>query len=71
MAHSSSNVLAAFLGGALLGGLAALLLAPKSGKELREELKELAEREAERCGCEHHSGHGCCHHKDEVEEEQA
>ncbi len=33
-----------FLGGAILGGVVALLLAPKSGEETREDLAEHAER---------------------------
>ncbi len=85
MAQSSSHAWAAFLGGAILGGIAALLLAPKSGKELRNELVDLAEREAGRCrcedgeecncdeehdcGCHRRHGHGCCHHENEMEEQ--
>ena len=69
MAHSSSNVLAAFIGGAIVGGIAALLLTPKTGKELRDELKELAEREVNRCRCA--EGEECTCDKKHGEEEQA
>jgi gas vesicle protein len=37
---NGGNFLAGFLVGAALGAIAALLLAPKSGKELREALAE-------------------------------
>ena len=44
MADSESNYLKGFITGALIGGLAggitALLLAPKSGKELRQDIAE-------------------------------
>ncbi len=38
--NGGSNFLAGFLVGAALGAIAALLLAPKSGRELRESLAE-------------------------------
>ena len=38
---SSSGVLLAFLSGAALGAVAALLLAPQSGRESREQLREI------------------------------
>ncbi len=55
MARSSYSV-AAFLGGIIVGGIAALLLTPKTGKELREDISNFAEEEAEkirncRCKC--------------------
>lgn len=36
------KVLAAFAGGAVLGAAAALLLAPKSGEEIRRQIADLA-----------------------------
>ena len=39
---SKAKVLAAFLGGALVGAAAALLLAPKTGAEMREEIARIA-----------------------------
>ncbi len=41
---SSAAVLLAFLGGAALGAVAALLLAPQSGRESREQLRGYARR---------------------------
>ena len=41
---SSSAVLLAFLGGAALGAVAALLLAPQTGRESREQLRGYARR---------------------------
>jgi gas vesicle protein len=38
---SSAAVLLAFLGGAALGAVAALLLAPQSGRESREQLRTI------------------------------
>jgi len=38
MANNSGKVIAALLGGAALGAVAALLLAPKSGAETRQEI---------------------------------
>ena len=35
---------ALFIGGAIVGAAVALLLAPKTGKEFREELKDLADK---------------------------
>ena len=40
----------AFLGGALVGATAALLLAPQSGRETRQQLKGLAENAKEAMG---------------------
>ncbi|MBP5477285.1 MAG: YtxH domain-containing protein [Paludibacteraceae bacterium] len=47
MSKSSYSV-AAFLGGIIVGGIAALLLTPKTGKELREDISNFAEEEAEK-----------------------
>ena len=44
----SSYSLAAFLGGIIVGGIAALLLTPKTGKELREDISTFAEEEAKK-----------------------
>jgi gas vesicle protein len=41
----TSHLLLAFLGGAVVGGVAALLLAPKSGKETREDIKNFVDDE--------------------------
>ena len=41
---SSAGVLLAFLGGAALGAVAALLLAPQAGRESREQLRGYARR---------------------------
>lgn len=41
-----SNILA-FLGGALVGGVIALLYAPQSGKETRGQIKDFVEDEAD------------------------
>ncbi|ULA65066.1 MAG: YtxH domain-containing protein [Nitrospira sp.] len=41
---SSATVLVAFLSGAALGAVAALLLAPQSGRESREQLRGYARR---------------------------
>jgi gas vesicle protein len=43
-----------FLGGALLGGAAALLFAPKCGADLRSSIKDMIEKEVDaiRCHCE-------------------
>ena len=41
MANSAGKVLAAFIGGAAMGAIAALLLAPKSGAELRQEITDI------------------------------
>lgn len=37
----------AFLGGAVVGGVVALLLAPQSGKETREKIKDFVEDEVD------------------------
>ncbi len=65
MAHSSSNVFAAFLGGAILGGIAALLLTPKTGKQLREDIANMAQEAEEACRCRCH-----CHCDEDVENNQ-
>lgn len=44
MGNNTSNTLMAFLLGAATGGIATLLLAPTSGRELREKLGEGAEK---------------------------
>ena len=36
------KVMAAFIGGAVVGGVAALLLTPKTGAEMREQIKSIA-----------------------------
>ena len=41
MANNAGNVLAAFLGGAVLGAVTALLLAPKSGAETRQQIVDI------------------------------
>ena len=41
---SSAGVLLAFLGGAAIGGVVALLLAPQAGRESREQLRGYARR---------------------------
>lgn len=42
MAKNAGSIVAALLGGALAGAVAALLLAPKSGKELRNQIVQIA-----------------------------
>lgn len=49
------KIFAAFVGGALVGATAALLLAPKSGAELRAQIAELAREK------------GLCLNKEELE----
>jgi gas vesicle protein len=44
---SAQTVALAFLGGAIAGVIAGILLAPKSGEETRRELKEYARRTEE------------------------
>ncbi len=44
MKKETSNVLVAFLVGAVAGGVAALLLAPASGEETRRKIKETLRR---------------------------
>lgn len=41
MANNTGTVLAGFLGGLALGAVAALLLAPKSGAETRQQIKDI------------------------------
>lgn len=38
--NSTSGIFGAFLGGALMGATAAVLFAPRPGKDLRERLRE-------------------------------
>lgn len=45
---STSNVLTGFVVGALAGGVAALLMAPRSGAEARAQLRRVAEGSLER-----------------------
>ena len=40
----ATNILAAFLGGAIVGAGAALLLAPEKGEDLREQIKTLRKK---------------------------
>jgi gas vesicle protein len=50
MSSSNDNAAAAviaFVSGAVLGSLAALLLAPKTGREVREKLSDLGESAAD------------------------
>lgn len=42
MSNTAGKVIAAFIGGAVVGAVAALLLAPQSGAETRAQIKELA-----------------------------
>jgi gas vesicle protein len=44
----AAGVIATFVGGAICGGVAALLLAPKSGKETRRMIGETIERQKDR-----------------------
>ena len=46
MARNAGSILAALLGGIVVGGVAALLLAPSSGKELREKVAEIVREKA-------------------------
>ena len=41
MANNAGKVIAALLGGAVLGAATALLLAPKSGAETRQQIKDI------------------------------
>ena len=43
-----SNSFLAFVSGAILGGAAALLLAPKSGKETRKKIKKILKEEKDK-----------------------
>ena len=47
MANNTGSIIAALLGGAIVGAMAALLFAPKSGKELREDVVRIAKEKAE------------------------
>jgi gas vesicle protein len=49
--YSSGSVLLSFLLGGMVGAGVALLLAPKSGRETRERIKELAEDAKEKAEC--------------------
>ncbi len=40
----ATNILAAFLGGAIVGAGAALLFAPEKGEDLREQIKTLLKK---------------------------
>ena len=40
----NSALIYAFLGGALVGGLAAILFAPEKGSDLRKRIKEILQR---------------------------
>lgn len=44
MASSGDSFFKGFVIGSILGGIAGILLAPKSGKDLRDELSEEAEK---------------------------
>lgn len=44
---SGSGMVLAFLGGAIVGAVATLLMAPQSGRESREQLKDYARRAGE------------------------
>ena len=46
MANNTGSIIAALLGGALVGAMAALLFAPKSGQELREDVARIAREQA-------------------------
>lgn len=46
--HRERSILTPFLIGGLVGACAALLLAPKSGKELREDIKDLSDTAGEK-----------------------
>ena len=47
MANNTGSIIAALLGGAIVGAMAALLFAPKSGRELREDVVRIAKEKAE------------------------
>jgi gas vesicle protein len=47
MANNTGSIIAALLGGAIVGAMAALLFAPKSGQELREDVVRIAKEKAE------------------------
>ena len=44
--NNAGTIIAALLGGALVGAMAALLFAPKSGKELRDDVVRIAREQA-------------------------
>ena len=46
MANNTGSIIAALLGGALVGAMAALLFAPKSGEELRADVARIAREQA-------------------------
>ena len=46
MANNTGSIIAALLGGAIVGAMAALLFAPKSGQELREDVARIAREKA-------------------------
>ena len=46
MANNTGSIIAALLGGALVGAMAALLFAPKSGQELRADVARIAREKA-------------------------
>jgi gas vesicle protein len=46
----AGGVILAFLAGAAIGGVAALLLAPRSGEQTRKRLHELSEEAKEKMG---------------------
>lgn len=46
MANNTGSIIAALLGGAIVGAMAALLFAPKSGQELREDVVRIAKEKA-------------------------
>ena len=46
MARNAGSILTALLGGIVVGGVAALLLAPSSGKELRDKVSKVVREKA-------------------------
>ncbi len=46
--HSTGCVVFAFLVGGLVGGVVALLLAPRAGEETRQKIKEMADEAKEK-----------------------
>ena len=44
--NNAGTIIAALLGGAIVGAMAALLFAPKSGAELREDVARIAREQA-------------------------
>ena len=46
MANNTGSIIAALLGGAIVGAMAALLFAPKSGEELRADVARIAREKA-------------------------